>query len=181
MLSQILAHTPIWVFALFVALIALGLIQLRGREINLQRASVLPLVMVVLSLAGTLSAFGAAPWPLLAWAAGLVLACSAVLALPMPAGIDFNATTQRFNLPGSTVPLALMMGIFFTKYVVGAALGMHPEFVQLPAFTAAASAAYGLFSGVFLGRALRLWRLASQAQPAALTTRSTPKDPGNTP
>ncbi|AOW14354.1 hypothetical protein LPB72_03600 [Hydrogenophaga crassostreae] len=166
MLSQILAHTPIWVFALFAALIVLGLSQMRGREIKLQRASILPLVMVVLSLAGTVSAFGAAPWPLLAWAAGLAVATTTLLALPLPAGTRFNATTRRVKLPGSAVPLALMMGIFFTKYAVGAALGMHPEFAQWPSFTTTAGALYGLFSGVFLGRGLRLWRLARKQTPA---------------
>lgn len=158
--NQILAHTPVWVFALFAALIVLGLTQMRGREIKLQRASILPLVMVLLSFAGTLIAFGTAPWPLLAWAAGLAASTTAVLALPMPAGTHFNPTTQRFALPGSAVPLALMMGIFFTKYAAGAALGMQPELAQLPTFTATAGALYGLFSGVFLARGLRLWRLA---------------------
>lgn len=165
-----LAHTPIWVFALFAMLLALGLVQMRSREVSLQRASILPLIMVVLSLAGTLSAFGASAEPLAAWAAALAVSSFAVLSLPKPHGVSYNANTQRYNLPGSAVPLALMMGIFFTRYAVGATLGMHPELANLPTFTATTSAAYGLFSGVFLGRGLRLWQLARKARPAALTT-----------
>jgi hypothetical protein len=166
MLNQILVHTPIWVFALLAALIALGLAQMRSREVSLQRASILPLVMAALSLAGTLSAFGTSAGPLAAWAAALAVSTFAALSLPQPDGVAYNATTQRFTLPGSAVPLALMMGIFVTKYAVGASLGMHLNFAQAPSFALTASAVYGLFSGAFLGRGIRLWRLSRDSQRA---------------
>ena len=165
MLGQILTHTPIWVFALLAALIALGLAQMRAREVGLQRASALPLAMVALSLAGAASAFGVSVAPLAAWAAALAVTALAVLRLPQPKGVTYNASTQRFRLPGSAAPLALMMGIFFTKYAVGAALGMRPELAQQPAFAVTACAIYGLFSGVFLARGMRLWRLAVRLRP----------------
>ena len=63
-------------------------------------------------------------------------------------------------MPGSAVPLALMMGIFFTKYAVGVTLGMHLAQANDVSFALAVSALYGAFSGVFAGRAARLWRLA---------------------
>jgi hypothetical protein len=53
-----------------------------------------------------------------------------------------------------------MMGIFFTKYAVGATLAMHPEIRHDAAFALAVPLMYGLFSGIFAGRALRLWKLA---------------------
>jgi len=54
----------------------------------------------------------------------------------------------------------LMMGIFLTKYVVGAALAMHPELRQQAAFGLVIPVLYGAFSGVFAARAVRLWKLA---------------------
>ena len=163
MLSQILAHTPIWVFALFAVLVALGLTQMRTREVPLSRAAILPLVMVLLSLMGTLSAFPGSLWALASWTAVLALT-TWLLCLKSPAdGTVFHATSRRLTLPGSAVPLALMMGIFFTKYAVGASVGMNAELVHLPAFAIGASAAYGLFSGAFLARGLRLWRLSRAA------------------
>lgn len=163
MLSQIVAHTPAWVFALLAALIALGLTQMRTREVPLSRAATLPLVMVALSFVGTINAFPGSLWALASWAA--VLATTTVLLgqRPLAANTAFHAPTQTFTLPGSAVPLVLMMGIFFTKYAVGASVGMNAALAQQPAFATAASATYGLFSGVFLSRGLRLWRLSRSA------------------
>lgn len=163
MLSQILVHTPTWVFALFAALVALGLSQMRTREVPLSRAAILPLVMVLLSLMGTLIAFPGSFWALTSWAAVLALTTWLLSLKPMASGTVFHATSKRFTLPGSAVPLALMMGIFFTKYAVGASMGMNAELAHLPAFAIAASATYGLFSGAFLSRGLRLWRLSQAA------------------
>ena len=49
------------------------------------------------------------------------------------------------------------------EFIVGVALAAQPELRQSAGLAVAASAAYGLFSGVFLGRALALWALARQA------------------
>lgn len=170
--SQIFAHTPAWVFMLFAALVALGCSQMRTREVTLARAAILPLVMAALSLAGTLNAFPGSLWALASWAVVLVFTTGLMGLKPVPNGTVFNAASHSFTRPGSAVPLALMMGVFFTRYAVGASLGLRPDLAALPAFACAASAAFGLFSGLFLARGLRLWRLAmnphhrKQPQPA---------------
>jgi hypothetical protein len=87
-----------------------------------------------------------------------------VLQLPLPNGNSYDRPTHTFHILGSWIPLALMMGIFANKYVVGVALSMHPELVNNANFTLSFSALYGAFSGVFMGRAARLWRLTRQAQ-----------------
>lgn len=163
MLSQILAHTPPWVFALFAGLVALGLTQMRTREVPLARAAILPLVMVALSLMGTLNAFPGSLWALASWTTVLTLTTALLSLKPLAIGTVFHPSSKRFTLPGSAVPLALMMGIFFTKYAVGASVGMNAALAQLPAFAIGASAAYGFFSGVFLSRGLRLWRMGRAA------------------
>jgi hypothetical protein len=58
------------------------------------------------------------------------------------------------------VPLLLMMGIFFTKYGVGVTLALHPGMRHDASFALAIPVLYGVFSGVFAGRAVRLWKLA---------------------
>jgi hypothetical protein len=62
-----------------------------------------------------------------------------------------------------------MMGIFLTKYVVAVMLAMHPAYAQQAGFAVGISALYGLFSGVFGGRALRLGRLAMRQSAAPAT------------
>ncbi|MEI8325617.1 MAG: DUF6622 family protein, partial [Betaproteobacteria bacterium] len=61
MLNQILSNTPRWVWVLLLALLGLGLSQAVTRSASLKRITILPLVLVGLSLSGTLSAFGADP------------------------------------------------------------------------------------------------------------------------
>ena len=160
MLLQIIAHTPKWVFALFAALLWLGLNQLLTRRLGLSRIALLAAGMAAFSFYGTVSAFAAVPTALFAWLAGAASVALIVINRPVPSGTRFDAASRHFTVPGSVVPLALMMGIFFTKYTVGVTLGMHLVQANDVSFALAVSALYGAFSGVFAGGAARLWRLA---------------------
>jgi hypothetical protein len=159
-LTQIFLHTPKWVFVLFATLVWLGAKQLFANSVGLGRVTVMPIVMTALSIFGVTSAFGDSPTALLAWAAAALVALALVLRRGLPAGTRYMPASRTFHLAGSAVPLALMMGIFFTKYAVGATLAMHPEIRHDAALALAVPLMYGLFSGVFAGRALRLWKLA---------------------
>ncbi|RST55337.1 DUF6622 family protein [Variovorax sp. MHTC-1] len=160
MLTQILAHTPRWVFALFAFLVWLGAKQLLAGSVSLTRIALMPIAMTALSVYGVLSGFGDSPAALMAWAAAASLMLWTVLQRPLPAGTRYDAAARLFHVAGSAVPLALMMGIFFTKYAVGVLLAMHPELKQQGAFALGISALYGGFSGIFTARALRMWTLA---------------------
>ena len=160
MLLQILANTPKWVFVLFAALLWLGLSQLLTRRVGLSRITLLAIGMSVFSLYGTVSAFAGVPMALLAWLAGAAAVFALLAGRAAPLGTRYDAATRRFTVPGSAVPLAVMMGIFLTKYAVGITLGMQPAVARDLLFALAVSAVYGAFSGVFAARAARLWRLA---------------------
>ena len=160
MIMHILAGTPKWVFVLFFALLWMGLQQLLPRSVSLNRATILPLVMTGLSLYGVTSAFGDSPQALLTWIAGAVVAFTISLNLQNASPIGFDMRSRRFEMPGSAVPLALFMGIFLTKYAVGVSIGMQPSLAHDSNFALAISALYGGFSGIFLARAAKLWRLA---------------------
>ena len=171
MLMQILTGTPKWVFALFVALLWLGMQQMLPRRVGLNRATLAPVAMTVLSLYGVTSAFGDIPMALLGWLGGAATVFIAVLQQPPSGTIRYDAINRRFDLPGSVVPLALFMGIFFTKYAVGVSLGMQPALARELGFALAVSTLYGAFSGALLARTARLWRIAVQ-QPHALQVAS---------
>ena len=160
MLLQILANTPKWVFVLFAALLWLGLSQLLTRRVGLSRITGLAIGMSVFSLYGTVSAFAGVPMALLAWLAGAAAVFALLAGRAAPLGTRYDAATRRFTVPGSAVPLAVMMGIFLTKYAVGITLGMQPAVARDLLFALAVSAVYGAFSGVFAARAARLWRMA---------------------
>lgn len=157
----ILRNTPAWVWGLLAGLLALGISQLRDRTVGLARVSLLPLAMTAFSVSGTFSALGASrhfPGVLLAWAIAALLAF--VLVAPGRAAARFDPAQRTYRLPGSVVPLLLIVGIFLVKYGVGVELAMQPELVHDTQYALTVAALYGAFTGVFVGRATRLWRLA---------------------
>ena len=171
MLVQIITHTPYWVFGLFALLLWLGGKQLRAGQVSLVRVAVMPVAMAGLSVYGVWSAFGGTPLAALAWALALLAVCALALLLSPATGARYHPESRSFSMPGSALPLALMMGIFFTKYAMGVALVMHPGLAQDAAVALPVSALYGAFSGGFVARALRLWQLVlrtpASATPAA--------------
>ena len=58
------------------------------------------------------------------------------------------------------MPLALILGIFLTKYFVGVELALQPTLASSSEFALQIGTLYGVFNGLFAARALRLWRLA---------------------
>ncbi|HET9644082.1 MAG TPA: DUF6622 family protein [Burkholderiaceae bacterium] len=162
MLTQALLHTPRWVFGLFLALLALGLQQLFPRSVTLLRASLLPVAMIAFSANGVASMFASQPLALLAWLAALAL--SAILIGTRPAtGVSYDFVARRFSMPGSAAPLAMMMSLFLVRYAMSVALVVAPQPMHSPALAVGAGLVLGAFSGAFLGRAARLWKLALAA------------------
>lgn len=86
----------------------------------------------------------------------------AVLAALLAAGA-LQMRARAIGLARATaLPLALMLGIFCTRFAVSASLAMHPGLVHVRAFAVSACLAYGAFSGIFGARLLMLWRLSRQ-------------------
>ena len=166
MLIQILLHTPPWVYLLLAALLWLGGRQLRAGTAPLWRVIAMPVAMVTLAVYGVVTAFGHSPaglGGLACWALAAVPVALAVLRQPLHAEVRYDAATRSVYQPGSWVPLALILAIFLTKYSVGVMLAMQPDYAQQTLLAVGISALYGVFSGLFAGRALRLWRLAHRS------------------
>ena len=160
MLLQIISATPKWVFALFAVLLWLGCKQLLASRLSLLRITIMPVAMTGLAVYGVISAFDDSPGALVGWAVSAASLAALVLQRPLPATTRYDAATRSFQVAGSAVPLALMMGIFFTKYVVGVELAIHPELAHQHELALAIGALYGAFSGVLVARGIRLWMLA---------------------
>lgn len=166
MLLAIVQHTPVWVWGLLAALVALGLAQTRDRDLSLLRVTILPLVLLALSASGVLSAFGHAPVAVGGWGAGLAAALT--LARPFVAvrGAVWQGDSATLRVPGSWLPLALIVALFALKYGVGVGLALHPHLANDTAFAGLCSLAYGAFSGLFLARALSLRAVAQRPSTA---------------
>lgn len=160
-LGPVIRSTPSWVWSLATGLAVLGASQLKGRQASLARVSLMPVVMTSFSVWGTLSAFGGSPLlaqAIGAWSAAAVAVFALVARLPTQARYDADA--RRYAIPGSVTPLLLMVGIFLVKYVVGVDLAMAPQLIRDPTYALTVAGLYGAFTGLFVGRAARLWKLA---------------------
>ena len=158
MFLKILQHTPLWVFVLFFVLLALGLLQTKDRTIKRGTVFVLPCAMLILSFYGVISAFGITYKPLFSWVFGLIAAIAFGLAIAKPKNVICFKSNNSFNVSGSWMPLFLMMGIFFTKYVAGVAFARQLSIVQDGTFVLTISWLYGFFSGLFFSRGLVIWK-----------------------
>lgn len=158
MAVQILLHTPHWVFPLFFVLLALGLWMRRERTTTFARAAAFPLAMLLVSALGVVASFGGSAAALGGWLAGVALMTVTGAQGPIPPGARHDPHSGRITLPGSWRPLALMMAIFFFKYLVGVMLALRLPLTEAAGFDAAVSAAYGSLSACFLWPLLRLWR-----------------------
>jgi hypothetical protein len=163
MVLEILRRTPVWVYALFAALVFLGATQTRTRSVPLARLLLLPMVMVGFSAFGVLGAFGGQPAPLAGWLVSLAATALVIAAVRHPGGSVY--AQERYRVPGSWIPFVVIMATFFCRYAITVSLAIVPELRQSSAFAAVAGLLYGLSSGFFVGRAATLLRLRKGATP----------------
>jgi len=151
------AGTPLWVWGLFAALIALGLSQARARTVSQTRLAVGPLAMAAYSLYGVALAFGWSLAGVATWAGGLVAVIAAGWALKRPADVRYLPESRHFQVPGSWIPLGLILVIFLVRYLLAVSMAIDPSLHQAAGFALGTSLAYGLLGGIFPARALRVW------------------------
>ncbi len=157
---DILRYTPLWVWGLLAALVALGVSQMRTRRVSRVRLMALPAVLMLLGLFSTATAFREPLPALAAWSAALALGAFAGWHLLRPAA-TWDPASRKLLLPGSVLPLALILAIFLLRYAGTVALVMHPAWRSSLAVALPLSAAFGSLSGLFAGRA---FGLAAQAR-----------------
>jgi hypothetical protein len=104
------------------------------------------------------SAFSAQPLALLAWAGGGAVTLLLAQALGVWGEIRWLPQERSVLMPGSWLPLVLLLGLFAIRFGVAVALATTPGFAVDTAFAGFAGLVYGAFSGMFLARALAVWR-----------------------
>lgn len=156
-----LAFIPAWVPAVLLGLLALGWRLSRTRTVRPSALAAIALAMFAFSLFGVASAFGVDPVALLVWVAAYAAAAIGGARLMSPAGMARVGALVR--VPGSWLPMALLVGIFAAKFVLGFAAGVRSPVLHDPVFVLAMSAALGLLSGGFGARAVAVHRFARAA------------------
>lgn len=164
MVLQILIHTPAWVWLLLAGLVALGLRQLWPRRVRPRQLLILPAALMGLGLWSLAPAFVAQPVIGLLWL--VTLASATVLARRLPARhATWLPATRQLQLPGSAVPLAVILTVFSLRYASGVGHALHPEWRAMTAVQAPLALLFGGISGLLLGRTLGLLARVPRTMP----------------
>lgn len=163
-MQQLFSHTPLYVWAILAFLVYRGVLASRAREVTLRKLCIIPLVMLALSLSGVHGSFGFDGVAPFAWAAGALAGGLLAWSLTNPRKVAAFPERGTMQLAGSWLPLMLMMSIFCMKYAVAVSLAIHPAYAHATGFVLFVCAAYGCFSGIFLGGLLRTLAVYRQAQ-----------------
>lgn len=154
MLASILSHTPTWVRVVFAGLVVLGFRQARPRMVSRRRLIVLPLAVAGSSLYGVALASGYSRLALAAWLLAMAVAFL-LMRLAPPRGIPAGAG-DSVRVPGSWVPMAVIVGLFVSRYAYRVMLAIHPEVQHAAGFMALFSFVFGLLGGLLLSRSILL-------------------------
>lgn len=166
-LPLILGQVPAWVWFLLVALIALGLSQTRDRWVSAARLRRMPLAFVAFSAWSTVGAFGWQAFTVLGFLAGLSATRQLIAASGWPGAARHDAGRNAYFVPGSWAPLAVMMGIFAIKFLLGMTLAMSPALAQQAPMVLGVSALNGALGSIFLARSRNLMKQAAPVSPLA--------------
>lgn len=169
-----LAHVPTWVYGLFALLLALGLLFTRPRAVHPVVPSLMAVGFGCYSFYGVISSFGASAINILPWAIGM--AVSAFLGRPYlgPNELCRVEGSPKVLVPGSWLPLALIMGIFAVKFFVGVVHGARLPVGTEAWFAPTACLFLGLLSGGFTARGLNVLRYVQATAAGVKSLAATP-------
>jgi hypothetical protein len=160
LIYQILSHTPIWVWVLLAFLIYRGVNAMQPREVAPIRALIVPVVFLVWGLSGLLSSHGLGlDLALFIVGAAAGYAAGGVLAMLTPAP-GLAPDTGMLAMPGSPIPLAMIVAAFVVKYVGSVVQAMASDPATQGEVAAVLALIGGVFAGMFWGRTLALFRRA---------------------
>ena len=153
---QILKHTPIWVWAILAALIYLGGKQMKTRVVKRYSVLIAPVAFLFVGF----MAAGRGPVGFAIWAVSLISLAAITFFVWRPTGgARYEANGDRLHMPGSVVPMLLMLAIFLLNYVINVVLAINPSYRSELAWQVGPALILGALSGVFIGRAATLFRM----------------------
>jgi hypothetical protein len=156
--AAIIHGTPVWVWVLLVFLLLRGFKALNSGTASLSRLAIMPLIIAGGSIIHLVSE------PLAGWSAAIAWITASLVGIA--AGV-FIANRTRFivnpiantvMLPGSPLPLVLMLIIFATKFWLGFEMATVTDASLLANYVLIGATVSGVIAGMFTGRFVTYWR-----------------------
>lgn len=150
--SQFIAHTPLWVYVLFVYLIFRGINGLKPGDTTLVKVAIIPVAFTLWGLAELARLYGMALDAITIWIVGLAIGAVIGYLILRNASITVDRATGIIHRPADFTLLPLIILIFAVKYTFGAIGATSPDLLQEPSFRIADLGLSGLFTGTFVGK-----------------------------
>ena len=160
---DLLKGTPSWVYILLFFLIYKGIKAIHGSTKRLTKLLILPAVFLVLSLHKVTDPY----YYILFLILGLIVGWMLYRNIKIRA----DKVKHLIALPGSVLPLILILIAFAKGYYFGYESAVHPEYLKQHWFTLLTLITSGFFSGIFIGRAAVFLYKYKNAQHEDLATK----------
>ncbi|NDY91864.1 DUF6622 family protein [Ideonella livida] len=156
------SHLPLWVPVLLAVLLVVGWQQSQPRQVKPKALVVVAAVMAGLSLRSVMTVLGVEPLVLALWLGGYGLAVAAGARYFGAQGwvARGEGSALRVHVPGSWVPMGLIVAIFAANTGLNVARALHLPLLQDALAAGVVAAVVGVLSGGFGARALAVLRCA---------------------
>jgi hypothetical protein len=146
-ITDILQHTPLWVFALLALLVVLGCQALRARTLPLWRLLVVPLLFAGWGVVSIAQRALGTPVSAVEWIVVGALGVALAWRTARPDRLRIARASRRIEVPGSVVPLLRNLLVFAAKYALSVGIILAPA--QRDMLDLCDVAVSGLMSGYF--------------------------------
>ncbi|MCP4177921.1 MAG: hypothetical protein GY756_09155 [bacterium] len=141
---SILQGTPFWVYLIFILLIKRGISACKENTISVKKVFIAPVVIFILSLHRINSVYLYSGF----FICGLLIG----YLIYRKMHTSYDKETKKITMPGSIIPLILMIGVFAKGYYIGYLTSTSPALMHTPHIMMSIDIISGIFSGIFIGR-----------------------------
>lgn len=166
-LIGLFSHVPFWAWLLVALGIYLGVSATKERSVHLFKATIMPLVFLVLTAGNLITVGSLFPVILLVWPLGLILGIAVGWNYLQKAPLSVQSGKATLIIPGSYAILLLFPLVLVSKFVLGFALGTKDPVIYQPSVISLCFALGGFCAGAIIGKTARLfaWYYRFSAQP----------------
>ena len=155
--QDILLGAPTWVWVLLAILVSRGLKAMKGGTAPLSKLGVMPAIFAGWGLLHLLSNPTTGWDTALMWLAGGALGVGVGAAIAKNSGMTVDRIERTVTLPGSAVPLVLILLTFAMKFWIGFELATATHIGVDSSFMVLNGLVSGAVAGIFAGRFLIYW------------------------
>lgn len=156
-LTEIVTHTPWWVWVLLLYLVYRGICLLSPTTVSPRGMLLMPSIFLLWGIYGIFNKLAMSWTALLIFAVALIVGLllgKTVMAMQQPA--IFDSVTGMVQRPGSVVPIIVILLNFCCIYSLNVYAGYYPDSLRELNFTAIYSVTSGLADGFFWGMSLTI-------------------------